>query len=872
MRQVTVTEKYRAVNEGQMDKQEFVRQMRLAFPSLINQFNGYDDSVSILRTKGLLFEEKTMKHDVSDESIRRALDIEIAALGHDPVTCDDGEVQAKARTKALANLSKDPLHYYNLLAKESSKVDKNDKMKETKRGALEKDTFNDMKKATLKEIKQNLVEGTRALVGYLSGDRLTTTYNHYDGYPSNLGAGLQAHYNDDDKAKEVAMKGYITYLNPETGEIESTHNEAPGKVILPDDSEQRAREIGEEIDKFGADYGYVWDDNSNQWITIKNTGIRSMIDQILDKLDMVNVHSGETMEDVDEVDSSLDPYEDKKAIIQQVIDLLKTEKGAGNEVIKDFIKTHYEDIINLGDDQAILDEFEEFLSVNTDYVDETDAYDNDEETQDMIDQMRKDGKDADDFVDEKKLNEEGAEDANYKMGEAFKRYGIDLSRDVIVAEMDGGTAGMGGGQVDIGPPEPAMLVAKRLERHRLDTILDYESEDQMRDFPVMYEDGFYGDYTPEGTEHKLTYSEDEGTMWDIFQAPSGVSEKKGEGLKDVEDGRDIGGKIIEFAGGGMVDINIDYQRGKTKYFKDVPVEKAIDIVNQYIEQNDLTQASTYGTKRVLQVDDGDTAIDITRAGMSEKKGKDHDQEIISYIADTYIQNAKGGDKAYAEFRDLNIRDAVQDVVGILQDPKHPLHGETKKEYRIVSRDKARGLFEKKGKDHDGDGDIDGDDYKSAKDKAIKKAMGKKSKVNEAVKNIITKVLEEQLVNEAATNDLAKIASEYEGFEGLKPAVVALENIVTEIESFYDKTRGKIQKIYNDLGEVRNEEGLKVGAFIAPSIENAFKRDLRPITKNQFHGGLDMPKVKRISQDDIDRGYIQQESPKQTVYTPVNEKK
>ena len=31
---------------------------------------------------------------------------------------------------------------------------------------------------------------------------------------------------------------------------------------------------------------------------------------------------------------------------------------------------------------------------------------------------------------------------------------------------------------------------------------------------------------------------------------------------------------------------------------------------------------------------------------------------------------------------------------------------------------------KEGKDHDGDGDIDSDDYLAAKDKAIKKAMGK----------------------------------------------------------------------------------------------------------------------------------------------------
>ena len=149
---------------------------------------------------------------------------------------------------------------------------------------------------------------------------------------------------------------------------------------------------------------------------------------------------------------------------------------------------------------------------------------------------------------------------------------------------------------------------------------------------------------------------------------------------------------------------------------------------------------------------------------------------------------------------------------------------------------------------------------------------KNETLKEAVKAIITKSLEEEMINEAATNELSRIADEYDSFDGLKPAVIALENIVTEIESFYMKTRDKIQKIYDDLGEVKNEEGLKVGAFITPSIENAFKKDLRPITKAQFHGGLKMAQVKRISQDDIDRGYVQQEAPKQTVYTPVNEKK
>ena len=119
----------------------------------------------------------------------------------------------------------------------------------------------------------------------------------------------------------------------------------------------------------------------------------------------------------------------------------------------------------------------------------------------------------------KLLNEEGVEDANYPVIEAFKRYGIDMSKDVIVAEMDGGTPQFGGGKLDIEAAEPAVVVAKRLEKHRLAAIAEYKSENPDGDFPVMYEDGFYGDYTPEGTKHKLTYSEFEGTMWDIFQAP-----------------------------------------------------------------------------------------------------------------------------------------------------------------------------------------------------------------------------------------------------------------------------------------------------------------------------------------------------------------
>ena len=76
--------------------------------------------------------------------------------------------------------------------------------------------------------------------------------------------------------------------------------------------------------------------------------------------------------------------------------------------------------------------------------------------------------------------------------------------------------------------------------------------------------------------------------------------------------------------------------------------------------------------------------------------EDIDREIVSYIADTYIQNAKDGDRRYANFSNLNIKDAVQDVLGILQSSGHPLHDETKEEYSIVKRDKAKGIFETEG--------------------------------------------------------------------------------------------------------------------------------------------------------------------------------
>ena len=154
----TVTEKYHAVNEGAMSKAEFVRQMRLAHPQLISQFNGFNDSVQILKNKGLLFEKKeeneyeNPSYNLSPDAVRRGLRYELILAGLDPAGDISEEDYMKAHKKAEDNIMKDQLHYYRMIADDKTKIE-HDKMKETKRGAQETDTDNAMAKVKLKESK-----------------------------------------------------------------------------------------------------------------------------------------------------------------------------------------------------------------------------------------------------------------------------------------------------------------------------------------------------------------------------------------------------------------------------------------------------------------------------------------------------------------------------------------------------------------------------------------------------------------------------------------------------------------------------------------------------------------------------------------------
>ena len=134
---------------------------------------------------------------------------------------------------------------------------------------------------------------TRAAIIYFDPERLeaVSTYNHYDGYPENLGAGLKNHYNDDMYAKKIASEGYISYLDPETGDIEVSNPKDkdvdPERMRLTDDMGQTAMDLAEMISSYGADYAYIWSPAIDKWMTIKGGSTKSMyttIDQLMPEL------------------------------------------------------------------------------------------------------------------------------------------------------------------------------------------------------------------------------------------------------------------------------------------------------------------------------------------------------------------------------------------------------------------------------------------------------------------------------------------------------------------------------------------------------------------------------------------------------------
>lgn len=151
-----------------------------------------------------------------------------------------------------------------------------------------------------------------------------------------------------------------------------------------------------------------------------------------------------------------------------------------------------------------------------------------------------------------------------------------------------------------------------------------------------------------------------------------------------------------------------------------------------------------------------------------------------------------------------------------------------------------------------------------------KEQQEKSILKEHIIGIIGKVL-----NEAATANLAQLSDENASVAELPGIINNLENVVTEIESFWIKEQQKIQGIFDQVGNIKNEDGLPVGyKFVQPMIES-LKKDLEPVLAKITLDDLKLPEAPAPDQTQVNDPNAQAEvppvEPKQTVFSPAQEK-
>ena len=125
---------------------------------------------------------------------------------------------------------------------------------------------------------------TRALIGYLNSDNtITTTYNHYDGYPENLGVALDRHYDTDETAKEIANLGYVSYIEPLNGDIEANNQDRPitvGDEDLISSLQYFKEEAG------NVDYAYLYIPVLGEWVNSKTSiKMESFVDTFIDAME-----------------------------------------------------------------------------------------------------------------------------------------------------------------------------------------------------------------------------------------------------------------------------------------------------------------------------------------------------------------------------------------------------------------------------------------------------------------------------------------------------------------------------------------------------------------------------------------------------------
>lgn len=157
-----------------------------------------------------------------------------------------------------------------------------------------------------------------------------------------------------------------------------------------------------------------------------------------------------------------------------------------------------------------------------------------------------------------------------------------------------------------------------------------------------------------------------------------------------------------------------------------------------------------------------------------------------------------------------------------------------------------------------------------------KEQQEKAVLKEHIISIVGKVL-----NEAATANLAQLSDENASVSELPGIINNLENVVTEIESFWIKEQQKIQGIFDQVGNIKNEDGLPVGYKFVQPILDSLKKDLDPVLAKITLDDLKLPEAPAPDQTQVndpnaevdpnDPNAVPSVEPKQTVFSPAAKK-
>ena len=754
----TIQEKYNAILEGNFSKTQFLRDAKRELSQFLSPYNGYPDTVQILKNKGMLVEnfdkysndaltdmivnlsryqdnekdiegikrelEKRKKEVVSEakakkatnyeptpaglpaEAISRGIDYELEAIGiNTGVEMPTEEQLAKVTVKVNKNLAKNMNYYLDLLAGESKKVDKHDKLvAATKKNTV--DTFNGMKKASLKE-----------------------------------------------SVLEKAMsKGYT--------------------------KEQVEAAIKNLKEKKGKDHDGDGDIDGDDYMAAKDKAINKGISEGGD-LKVVKVNR---------VTGGFDP-------------ILRVTFSDGYELRSS-----------------------------------------------EIENLQKSGENPEDYIDPKYINLAYDAMQNWSLGTpigATSHEDLYNNESLDEVELDNTTLTKANRAIK----SPATLAQTFLNLYK--QIQDKEQSDFSKHTK-------FGKVL--GILQSMTKDQEQGNE---ESAHEGISEV--EASIDPQKLEDMGYSVGDRA---LRDIDTEifnhpnfdrFVSGFMKGFKD-NLEASQDYAAHYFNLvNEGRRKKSKGGKIV-------TENDYETGGYIESMGPLFDR-ASDMLAKAFGEWVNGPMTAPGM-----IIPAKKDVINYLDQkltsqfleedykPSHRAYNVVDGDGNIVHKHLPRHTAIEKASERE--------DYKfRATDSLAEDSTKKHKELKEAFKAIISKVLTEEVITEAATGNLSKIADTYNDYEGMQTAVNALENIVTDVESYNSKTRDKIQKIYDSLKDIKNEDGLVVGSFLAPAIESAFRKDLTPVSQKGFTTNLALPKTNVIKSGEVQEEELDE---KETVFTPMSE--